>query len=245
MKDGKASFDESLKEAMAMGYAERDPSADIKGWDSRRKICILAHVAFGAPLDDSNIPCEGIENLTKEDMVYAKKLGCTVKLLAVAEKVEGGYYAYVGPAMVPVSQMIAYVEGVFNAISVHGDMVGMSCSTAGRRLLPTASAISADIIDCVWHASGIKAADSYSESVQPLDAGRAKTKLFIRVSGEWGGKEERYIKERLPGVEIIRLYEKPDEFAFITSQDAYCTLYDMVKSLKEKVPVLQSLRYLG
>ncbi len=245
MRDGYTSFEASLKEAMDLGYAEADPSADIKGWDARRKICILSHVAFGAELDDSLIISEGIEDITREDMLYAKKLGGAIKLLAVAEKNGGEYYAHVAPTIIPSSHMIASVEGVFNAILVTGDMVGeVMFYGPGAGSLPTASAVCADIMDCIRHKSGLKRSDTKVLSVKAVDADLAKARLFIRISGEWGGLEERYIKNRFHGTEIIRLYEKPDEFAFVTAEASYGELKALVEDINKNVTVLQSLRIL-
>ena len=118
MREGGVSFDAALKEAQQKGYAEADPSADVLGWDARRKICILAHVAFGTPLADSAIRTEGIDRLTREDMLYARELGRSVKLLAEAERTGFGWRACVTPAMLPDSHPLACVSDVFNAVLV-------------------------------------------------------------------------------------------------------------------------------
>ena len=138
MREGGVSFDAALKEAQQKGYAEADPSADVLGWDARRKICILAHVAFGTPLADSAIRTEGIDRLTREDMLYARELGRSVKLLAEAERTGFGWRACVTPAMLPDSHPLACVSDVFNAVLVHGDKVddvmfyGRGAGTAPR-----------------------------------------------------------------------------------------------------------------
>jgi len=124
MTDEGASFDASLKEAQALGYAEADPSADIDGDDARRKICILAHVAFGAKLDDSKIFTDGIRRLTVDDVSYARRLGCAVKLVAETDLTENGWRALVTPAMLPENHPLSSVSGVFNAVLVRGNMVG-------------------------------------------------------------------------------------------------------------------------
>ena len=245
MKDGYTSFETALKEAMDLGYAEADPSADVKGWDARRKICILSHVAFGAELDDSLVMCEGIESITIEDMLYAKKMNSAIKLLAVAQKNGDKYYAHVSPAIVPASHMIASVEDVFNAILVRGDMVGdVMFYGPGAGSLPTASAVCADIMDCIRHKNEAKYSDINRMSVKAVDAGLANAKLFIRISGEWGGLEERHVKNMFPGVAIIRLYERPNEFAFVTEEAAYADHMSKIDKLKESVTVLQCLRTL-
>ena len=123
MREGGVSFDTALKEAQRNGYAEADPSADVLGWDARRKICILAHVAFGTPLDDSAIESEGIDKLTREDMLYARELGRSVKLLGMAELLDEGWRASVAPAMLPDAHPLACVNDVFNAVMVHLSLI--------------------------------------------------------------------------------------------------------------------------
>ena len=151
MRQGGVSFAEALSEAQQKGYAEADPSADVLGWDARRKICILAHVAFGTPLDDSSIKTEGIDKLTREDMLYARALGRAVKLLGMAELVDGkGWRASVAPAMVAEAHPLASVSDVFNAVMVHGDRVDdVMFYGRGAGTAPTASAVCGDVLDIV------------------------------------------------------------------------------------------------
>ncbi len=244
MRDGGVDFDVALAEAQKLGYAEKDPSADVLGWDARRKICILSHVAFGAPLDDSKIPSEGIDKLTRADMLYAKELGRAVKLLAVSQRVEAGYYAYVGPAMIPAGHPLSVVDDVFNAVFVTADMLGDAMFYGrGAGKLPTASAICGDVVDVVWHKNGVKAAEAYQDQADALDAGTAVTRLFVRVKGEENGPEEQLVQKQLGDVRIVRLLRFPDEFAFITGEEPFDALQKKIDALAGQLEIRQRLRY--
>lgn len=141
-------FDAVLAEAQAKGYAEADPTADIGGLDAARKIAILASIAFGARVSVDDVHVEGITNISKEDIEYAKELGYIVKLLAIAKDTEKGIDVRVHPAFLESSHPLASVNDVFNAIYVKGDAVGETMFYGrGAGELPTASAVVADVID--------------------------------------------------------------------------------------------------
>lgn len=184
MTDEGASFDASLKEAQALGYAEADPSADIDGDDARRKICILAHVAFGAKLDDSKIFTDGIRRLTVDDVSYARRLGCAVKLVAETDLTENGWRALVTPAMLPENHPLSSVSGVFNAVLVRGNMVGdVLFYGRGAGARPTASAIVGDIVDIALH-PGDPTLCPENASLSALPALSGEARLFTRLMGE-------------------------------------------------------------
>lgn len=151
-KEG-ADFDEVLKEAQRLGYAERNPEADVCGHDACRKIAILSSLASGKFVDYKNIPTEGITEITTVDVKFASKLSAVIKLIASAKLSEDGkVFARVAPMIVPMSHQFASVNGVFNAILLHGDYVGdVMFYGRGAGKLPTASAVVADVIDAVKH----------------------------------------------------------------------------------------------
>ncbi|MBP2625632.1 MAG: homoserine dehydrogenase [Firmicutes bacterium] len=141
-------FDSVLAEAQAKGYAEADPTADVGGLDAARKIAILASIAFGSRVSVDDVYVEGITNISKADIGYAKELGYVIKLLAIAKDDERGIDVRVHPAFIPSSHPLASVHDVFNAIYIKGDAVGETMFYGrGAGEMPTASAVVADIID--------------------------------------------------------------------------------------------------
>ncbi len=149
------SFEEALKDAQALGYAEADPTADVEGHDAGRKITILADLAFGKNLDPKAVPTQGITGVTAADLELAHALGYTIKLLGRAIRTEDGCRVFVAPHLVPMEHMLAGVSGVMNACVVRGSAVGevvMYGPGAGKR--PTASAVCADILDAAVHLDG-------------------------------------------------------------------------------------------
>ena len=145
-------FDTVLKEAQAKGYAEADPTADVGGADACRKIAILSSLAYGKFLNYEDIYTEGITKITPADMEYAKELGMTIKLLATSRRIGDSFYAMVAPFLVGQSSPLYSVNDVFNAVFVHGNVLGDAMfygSGAGK--LPTASAVVADVVDEAKH----------------------------------------------------------------------------------------------
>ena len=138
-----------LSKAQKLGYAEADPSSDVSGRDALNKITILARLAFGVVLDVDNVYCEGIENVSIQDIEYAGKLGYTVKLLAIAKRhPDNRVEARVHPTLVPSDSIMAYVEDEFNAIEICGDAVGREIFYGkGAGMMPTASAVVSDCVD--------------------------------------------------------------------------------------------------
>jgi len=145
-----ALYDEILKEAQELGYAEADPTFDVGGFDASHKLLILASIAYGIDAKPEDILIEGIQNITETDVAFAKSFGYEIKLLGIAKKTENGVELRVHPTMIPASSMIAKVDGVMNAVSVVGDRVGETMYYgAGAGGDATASAVVADIVDIV------------------------------------------------------------------------------------------------
>ena len=148
MDENGASYDDVVREAQRLGYAESDPTMDVDGTDAAQKLAILAHLAFGATVDWSQIPRTGIDGLDPEDLLYAQKLGFRIKLLAIANLAEDGLELSVSPTLVPVGTPLAEVRDAYNAIQVIGDAVGpVFYHGQGAGQMPTASAVAADLID--------------------------------------------------------------------------------------------------
>ncbi|QDT12372.1 homoserine dehydrogenase [Planctomycetes bacterium K23_9] len=148
MDERGASYDDVVKQAQELGYAEADPTMDVDGTDAAQKLAILAHLAFGATVDWSDIPKIGIDNLDPADLQYARELGYRIKLLAVANLADDGLELSVAPTLVRIGTPLAEVRDAFNAIRVVGDAVGpVFYHGLGAGQMPTASAVVADVID--------------------------------------------------------------------------------------------------
>lgn len=148
MRDKGRDFDDVLKEAQALGYAEADPRFDVEGIDAAHKLCILSSLAFGIPLQFDAVYTEGITQISTEDVVYAGQLGYRIKHLGIARRTENGIEMRVHPTLIPEKRLIANVDGVMNAVLVMADKLGPSLYYgAGAGADPTASAVVADIID--------------------------------------------------------------------------------------------------
>ncbi|ANE57695.1 homoserine dehydrogenase [Methylomonas sp. DH-1] len=150
MRDKGRDFDDVLKEAQALGYAEADPTFDVEGIDAGHKLTILASIAFGIPLQFDKVFTEGITKITRLDVEYAEALGYRIKNLGIARKTEEGIELRVHPTLIPKRRLIANVDGVMNAVLVCGDAVGPTLYYgAGAGAEPTASAVVADLVDVV------------------------------------------------------------------------------------------------
>lgn len=149
----KMAFEDALKLAQENGYAERDPSADILGFDAARKICILASLCFGKHIYPDAVETTGITEITPEDVEYANNWGGVIKLIGRAQKInDEKISATVGPCFIQKHSQLASVDDVFNAILVRGDAIGdVVFYGKGAGKFPTASAVVADIIDCARH----------------------------------------------------------------------------------------------
>jgi homoserine dehydrogenase len=148
MRDKGAAFEDVLKEAQRLGYAEADPTFDIEGIDAAHKLTILSAIAFGIPMQFDRAYTEGISKLTREDVKYAEELGYRIKLLGIARRADNGIELRVHPTLIPERRLIANVDGAMNAILVKGDAVGPTLYYgAGAGAEPTASAVIADLVD--------------------------------------------------------------------------------------------------
>src|SRR5574344_2163452 len=148
MREKGRAFEDVLKEAQELGYAEADPTFDVEGIDAAHKLTILASCAFGIPLQFDKVFTEGIGKVTAQDVKYAEELGFRIKHLGIARRTEKGVELRVHPTLIPEDRLLANVHGVMNAVMVNGDAVGSTLYYgAGAGAEPTASAVVADIID--------------------------------------------------------------------------------------------------
>lgn len=212
-KEGLA-FDAVLKDAQDKGYAERNPEADIEGYDACRKIAILASLCYEKQVDFEDIYTEGITKISSEDFAYARKLGYSIKLLGTARKIDGKVYAMVAPFMLDEENPLHSVSGVFNAIKMHGDMLGnvmLYGKGAGKHA--TASAVVSDVIDCARNLGHNKIVYWSPEKRTLGDIDTFTTKFFVRVKGV---VEKTALEEHFGGVTLVSGIE--NETAFITEE---------------------------
>ncbi|QTH44064.1 homoserine dehydrogenase [Cohnella sp. LGH] len=142
-----AAYADVLKEAQELGYAETDPTSDVEGLDAARKMTILSSLGFRSNVDLDNVSVRGISGVTQEDIRYGKRLGYEVKLLGIAERQDDLFSVSVEPTMIKTTHPIAAVNGVFNAVYVHGEAVGETMFYgAGAGELPTATSVVADLV---------------------------------------------------------------------------------------------------
>lgn len=185
MTEEGSEFADVLKDAQAKGYAEKDPTADIEGYDACRKIAILTSLVCGQQVDFEDIHTEGITKITATDIRYAKAMGRAIKLLASSKKTGDGYVAMVAPYLLPKTHPLYSVNDVFNAIFVHGNVLGDAMfygSGAGK--LPTASAVVADIVEMAKHLDMNIPVEWSSKKLELVDYKKSVNRFFVRVTGE-------------------------------------------------------------
>ena len=175
-------YEDVLKEAQALGYAEKDPTADVEGYDACRKIAILTSLVCGQQVDYNDIPTEGISHITATDIKYANKMGRVIKLLARSEKVGETYSARVAPYLLPKEHPLYNVNDVFNAIFVHGNMLGDGMfygSGAGK--LPTASAVVGDLVAMAKHVDKNIFLEWKEEKLELANPSQQNFQFFVRT----------------------------------------------------------------
>ena len=182
MRDEGADFADVLADAQAKGYAERNPSADVDGYDAGRKIAILTSLAYGMQVDYEDIYTEGITKITKEDIAYANAVGANIKLFGTSKTVDGKVYAMVAPCMIGRDHPLYVVDDVFNAVLVRGNFLGdVMFYGKGAGKLPTASAVVSDVVDAVKH-QGVNVMTIWnSRKLELADMDTLQSCFFVRV----------------------------------------------------------------
>lgn len=198
-----ADFSEVLKEAQEKGYAERNPEADVEGHDACRKIAILSSLMTGKYVKYQDIYTEGITKISAEDFRYAKELQTSIKLLGMSKDTKDGYEAMVAPFIISDDHPLHAVNGVFNAIFVHGNMLGDSMFYGrGAGKLPTASAVVSDVVDCARHLGKTIICIWDKEELSLKDYRESSKEFFLRVKKE-GWEKAKELFEIQQVVEII------------------------------------------
>ena len=229
-----ADFNTVLKEAQEKGYVEADPTADVEGQDACRKIAILSSLAYGRFLDFEKVYTEGITKITPEDMEYAREMGRNIKLLGTSKRVgEDSFYALVAPFLVGKNNPLHSVNGVFNSIFVHGNMLGDAMfygSGAGK--LPTASAVVADVVEASRHLHDTIPVNWSNEEMTLMDPDSVEGRFFVRVKDTSLDDVDKAFGKVDAVIEPDAL---PEEFGFITGLMTQGEYKERVKALGDNV----------
>lgn len=206
-------FAATLKKAQEKGYAERNPEADIEGYDACRKIAILSSLMTGQNVSYENIYTEGISRVTADDFVYAKAAGKSIKLLAMSKDTTEGTLAMVSPCMISPENPLYMVSGVFNAVCVRGNMLGDSMYYGrGAGKLPTASAVVSDVVDCARHQGKTIMCFWNREEAKLVDIGDVERGFFVRAKADAAAD----VEAAFPGAERIQVEGRIQDCGYFT-----------------------------
>ncbi len=244
-KEG-ASFNGALKEAQDLGYAERNPEADVEGHDTCRKIAILTAMASKKEVHYQDIYTEGITKITDIDFKYAGKMGTSIKLFGSSRMEGGQVYTWVAPVMIGKDHPLYAVSDVYNGIMVKGNMLGTSMyygSGAGK--LPTASAVVADIMEAAKHSDENVPLGWTGETLEIAPMENTCHRYFVRISGRYETQKE-VVEQILGSCRIITL-EGLNEYAALTEKKSEKQFMGERRELEEKLAavyqgVLQTIR---
>ena len=237
-------FDSALSLAQEMGFAEKNPAADIEGHDACRKICILAALAFGKHVYPEQVSTDGITNITLTDVEYADSFDCAIKLIGSAKKLENGKItASVKPMLVSHSNILSDVDGVFNAIMVTGDSVGdVMFYGKGAGKMATASAVVADIMDCAKHLNARKYVDWSEGSNDYVIKPDEKVRLYVYIQSD---DYDMLCTQFTTLFSDNTWHTKNDykkEIAFITNEDYESVLMEKINSINcDNIKVMHTL----
>ena len=227
------SFEEALKRAQELGYAERNPETDIEGYDTCRKIAILTAVATGKEVNYEEIPTQGITKITSMDSSYAAHMGAAIKLFGTSVNKDGKIYLEVAPVLVDAKDPLYAVTDVFNGILVVGNMLGASMfygSGAGK--LPTASAVVADVVEATKHLHDTIPNNWSNEEMTLMEPDSVEGRFFVRVKDTSLDEVDKAFGKVEAVIEPDSL---PEEFGFITRLMTQGEYKERVKALGENV----------
>lgn len=234
------SFEDALKLAQDNGYAEKDPTADVEGFDACRKICILASLCFGKHVYPEQVETQGITKITLADVEYASSYSAVIKLLGISQRIsDDKITAFVCPCVVKNFSQLANVSDVFNAILVRGNAIGdVVFYGKGAGKLPTASAVVADVIDCAKHTARRKFIGwGEGDKDYVADHRQLNCALYVRATVADRDAALSEIKESLGEVTVLTRNGAPeDEIAFVTGEQKESLLREKLGSLKNVKP---------
>ena len=228
------SFEAALKEAQDMGYAEKNPEADIEGYDPCRKIAILSSVAYGKQINHADIYTEGITKITSEDFKYARKIGARIKLFGTSTSCDNKVSAIVAPYMVNAGNPLYSVVDSFNGIFVKGNMLGEAMFYGrGAGSLPTASAVVGDVVDAARHLHETVNKIWSEEKAELIPHEKAQSSFFVRVKGTEEAVKKK-IGELFGNVDFIEGIVN-GEIGFLTGSMTEGEFEEKSKSLPEMI----------
>ncbi len=243
------SFADALSMAQELGYAEKDPTADIDGHDPCRKLCILGSLAFGKHIYPEYIHRSGIRDLTLDDVEYAENAGYAIKLIGMIEDTGEGLVATVCPRLVPVNNPLSTVNDVFNGIMVTGDALGDALFYGkGAGKFPTASAVVADVLDAIKNEGremiSLNWADSQNgDFIKHYKS--ASVREYVRIHCENADMLKEFITGLFGYVDFIpRKYRADNELAFITPLMVESQIDERLEKIREKAVIKKKIRLL-
>lgn len=229
-------FADVLKDAQDKGYAEKDPTADVEGFDACRKIAILTSLVAGKQVDFEKIHTEGITKISAVDFKYAKAMGRSIKLLATSRQADGTYSALVAPHLLSPEHPLYSVNDVFNAVFVHGNVLGDAMfygSGAGK--LPTASAVVADVVEMAKHLDQNIPVEWSKEELPLADYKKNEKRFFVRTEAD-----EAAVKAAFGEVELVHADGISGEMGFVTGNMTEAAYEEKAAKLGK---VLQMIRF--
>ena len=233
-------FADVLKEAQRLGYAERNPEADVEGYDTCRKITILTSLATGKEVNYEDVPTEGITKITDTDFKYAAKLGTSIKLFGTSRMEGNKASVYVCPMMIGPDHPLFAVNDVYNAVMVRGNTLGtVMFYGSGAGKLPTASAVVSDIVEIAGHMED-NIPTGWTDEKQPVaPMGEVTFSYFLRLAGKSADKLAD-VRAAFGEAETIELPEM-DEFAVITGEMTEARFRKLAAAFEEDIR--QTIRY--
>lgn len=237
-------FEDALKLAQELGFAERNPAADIEGHDACRKICILASLAFGKHIYPDSVHTEGITAITLEDVKYAEAFNCVIKLIGKVKRLDDGKIdIMVAPMLVPNESQLANIDYEFNGIMVRGDCTGdVVFYGKGAGKLPTASAVVADVVDCCKHLKTRKYlywTDGKGENIIPVS--ESVNAMYVRAEGENAIEKASKIFGTVDKIE--KENSALNEVAFVVNEMPYGEFTEKIETLSaDGVKILSTIR---
>lgn len=242
MAEKGAAFEDVLKDAQSKGYAERNPEADVEGYDACRKIAILTSLVVGEQVDYEDVHTEGITKLTENDFKYAKALGVSIKLLGTSKKVDGIFYSMVAPVMIGQGHPLISVNGVFNGIFIHGNVLDdVMFYGRGAGKLPTASAVVSDVVDAVKHLNE-NIVTIWEQKKYALGAyGKLPSRFFVRMKKKSDPEAQKQeIVNAFGEVRVVTAEGVEGETAFLTETIAEGVFSEKIAGFEDVYSVIRA-----
>lgn len=228
-------FSEALKEAQRLGYAEKNPDADVLGYDTCRKLAILTSLAIGKQVDYTDIYTQGITEITSTDMEYAKALDCSIKLLAISKMDGDNVFARVSPVLVPNGHPLSMVGDVYNAVYINGNVIDdILLYGKGAGKMPTGSAVVSDLIEAVRHKDTKMTYNWSGKKHNIADCKLSVVKKLVRASYTNDEDALKSIEKVFGSVELVDSCKIENELAFVTNEMQEREIDEKIELLKGK-----------